>query len=117
MDARILLNLFHILLVSPFLLWIGIARGNIPNEVFQGLLILGGFLILYHGFKAYTRWIQNSENLWINLLHVFYIGPLLIYIGYHKKETPRSSYEILLFLSFGGLGYHLYELASRYDFL
>jgi N,N'-diacetyllegionaminate synthase len=35
----------------------------------------------------------------------------------NKKETPRSAYEILLLTSFGALGYHLYELATQYDFL
>jgi len=117
MDTRLLLNFFHILLVAPFLLWIGIARGNIPAEVFQGLVALGIFLIIYHGYKAYGRWLKSSDNLWVNLIHVVWLGPLLIYIGYRKKETPRSAYEMLLLTAFGALGYHLYEVATTFDFL
>jgi hypothetical protein len=117
MDGRVVLNIFHILLVAPFLLWIGIARGNIPGEVYTALIVIAILLFLYHGYKAYIRWIQKSENLWVNLIHVVWLAPLLFYIGVNKKETPRSSYELLLFTAFGALGYHLYELATRYDFL
>ena len=117
MDTRILLNLFHIVLVVPFLLWISITRGNLPESVFQALIGLGILLVVYHGYKAYNRWIQNSDNLWINLIHVLWLGPLLFYIGMRRKDTPRSSYELLLFTTFGALGYHLYEMATSYDFL
>lgn len=47
--------------------------------------------------------------LWINVMHVLYIGPLLIYIGYNKKDTPRYAYEILALFGFGALGYHIYQ--------
>jgi hypothetical protein len=117
MDTRILLNFFHIILVAPFLLWIGIARGNLPESIFQLLIVLGILLVLYHGFRGYNRWIQGSDNLWINLLHVLWLGPLIFYIGMRRKDTPRSAYELLLFTTFGAFGYHLYELATRYDFL
>jgi hypothetical protein len=117
MDIHILVNLFHILLVAPFFIWIGITRGTLPEGVFQSLIALGIFICIYHGYKAYNRYMKGSENLWENLIHVFWVGPLLIYIGANKKETPRSAYEILLLTSFGALGYHLYELATQYDFL
>jgi hypothetical protein len=34
-----------------------------------------------------------------------------------KKDTPRPAYELLLLTAFGALGYHLYEIASYYDYL
>jgi len=117
MNTGTIINLSHILLILPFLLWVGIARGNIPNEVFQSLIYIGAFVIIYQAYKSYSRWIQNSEYLWVNLFHVFFVGPLLLYIGIYKKETPKNIYDILLLVTFGGLGYHLYELASRLDFL
>jgi len=117
MNTLTLINLGHIVLILPFLLWVGIARGNVPNEVFQSLIYIGAFVMIYQGYKAYSGWIQNSQYLWINLLHVVYIGPLLVYIGIYKKETPKNIYDMLLLLTFGGFGYHLYGLASRLDFL
>lgn len=55
--------------------------------------------------------------MWVNLIHFLWIGPLILYIGAYKKETPRPAYELLLLTTFGALGYHLYELATQYDFL
>ena len=117
MDARILLNLFHILLIAPFFLWVGISRSTIPSFVYTLLLFLGIVLIVYHGYKSYVRWTQNSCHIWVNLVHAALLGPLLVYIGAMKKETPRPAYEILLLFAFSALGYHLYELAMYQDFL
>jgi hypothetical protein len=53
----------------------------------------------------------------VNLIHALWVGPLLLYIGIHKKETVRAAYELLLLTGFAALGYHLYELAAHYDFI
>jgi hypothetical protein len=117
MDTHILINLFHILLVCPFLIWVGISRGNLPEEVFKGLVGLGILVVIYQAYKSWNRWMKGSQYLWVNLIHVLWIGPLIAYIGANKKETPRAAYELLLLTAFGALGYHLYELATQYDFL
>ena len=117
MDTHVLINLFHILLIAPFLIWIGISRGVFPEQVFTGLMALGIIVVLYQGYKAYMRYTSGSSYIWVNLIHVLWIGPLLVYIGYKKKDTPRAAYELLLLTAFGALGYHMYELASQYDFL
>jgi hypothetical protein len=80
-------------------------------------MTLGVIVILYQGFKTYMRLLKGSSYVWVNLIHVLWIGPLILYIGYKKKDTPRPAYEMLLLTAFGALGYHLYELASHYDFL
>lgn len=117
MDTHVIINLFHILLVAPFLLWVGISRGNLPEGVFIGLIVLGIIVALYHSFKAYTRLVGGSGYAWVNLIHALWIGPLLLFIGAKKREGPRAAYEVLLLTAFGALGYHLYQLASHYDFL
>jgi hypothetical protein len=117
MDTRVILNLFHILLVAPFLIWIGISRGVFPDWVFISLIVLGIFITLYHAYKAFNRYIAGSSYIWVNLIHALWVGPLLLYIGAKKKDAPRSAYEMLLLTAFGALGYHLYSLASHYDFL
>lgn len=117
MDARILINLFHILLVVPFLVWIGVSRTNIPDAAFNTLLAVGIIVVLYHAYKSYIRLASNSGFVWVNLIHALWIGPLMLYIGAKKKETPRPAFELLLLTAFGALGYHLYELVTHYDFL
>lgn len=65
---------------------------------------------MYHGYKAFNRYLSGSSALWINLIHVFYVAPLLIYIGYKGRETPRYAYELLALIGFAALGYHTYNL-------
>jgi hypothetical protein len=117
MDAHVLINLFHIFLVAPFLIWAGISRGNFPDGGFISLLILGILVTLYHAYKAFVRISSKSSYAWVNLIHALWVGPLLLYIGARKKETPRAAFELLLLTAFGALGYHMYELAAHYDFL
>jgi hypothetical protein len=117
MDKHVLINLFHIALIVPFFLWIGISRGNAPDGAYIALIVLGIIVTLYHAYKAFIRLSNNSSYVWVNLIHALWIGPLLIYIGAKKKDTPRPAYELLLLTAFGALGYHMYELAAHYDFL
>jgi hypothetical protein len=112
MDTHTIINLLHILIIVPFLLYIGITKTDVPDKVFNLLMGIGGVLILYQGYKLITRLQQKSGLAWINAIHVLFIAPLLIYIGYKGKETPRSAFEILLLFAFAAGGYHLYEFAA-----
>ena len=94
------------------MLYIGITKTDVPDKVFNLLMGIGGVLILYQGYKLITRLQQKSGLAWINAIHVLFIAPLLIYIGYKGKETPRSAFEILLLFAFAAGGYHLYEFAA-----
>ena len=42
---------------------------------------------------------MKLEFLQINLLHVFVIGVIFVYIGYNKEETPYWIYNILYVLA------------------
>ena len=110
MDSHLLLALFHIFAVVPLFLYVAISRANTVTGVYGFLLVLGAIITLYHGYKAWIRFLSGSSSLWINLIHVFYVGPLLIYIGYRGKDTPRFAYELLALLGFAALGYHTYHL-------
>lgn len=100
-------HLFHILIVGSLFLYVGISGKSTPTFVFPILLALGIIIVLYHAYKTWAR-VQAQKNPWVNLLHVFLIGPLLIYIGLHRETTPRYAYEILLMLAFATIGYHGY---------
>jgi hypothetical protein len=71
------------------------------------LLTLGIIIVFYHAYKTYLK-INSGKNPWVNLFHIFVVGPLLIYIGYNKQLTPSQAYEFLLMLGFASIGYHGY---------
>ena len=110
MNHHVLLALFHILLVTPLLVYVGVQRAGAPDLVFKGLLGLSGAIFLYHLYRVYAKLKTGNSSLWINLIHVLIIAPLLMYIGYYEKETPRFAFEALLMLAFAGIGYHTYSL-------
>jgi len=112
MDTHTLINLLHIFVIVPFLLYVSIVKTDIPEQVSYFLMGLGGFVTLYHAYKLFIRFKMNSGFAWINAIHAIYIGPLLFYIGYKQKDTPRSAFEILMLFAFAAGGYHLYELAA-----
>jgi hypothetical protein len=110
MNVHVILALFHLLFVVPFFLYIGLQRSAAPNEVFTTLLVLGIVVTVYHGYKAYIRYVNSSPMFWISAIHFFLIGPLLITIGMKGKNTETPYYELLLIAAFGAGGYHLYGL-------
>lgn len=107
---NILLSLFHIFLVVPLLLFIGFHRADTPRWVYYALASIGFVVLLYHGFRLFTR--LSSPYVWVNVIHLLFIAPLLLFIGYHQKDTPRFAYELILILAFGALGYHLFSLVK-----
>lgn len=115
MDYHFLLSLFHVIFVLPLLLYIGFYRSSIPLWVFNSILVLGLIIIAYHGFKLFLRLKARSNYSWVNMLHILTIAPLLIYIGYYKKDTPRFAYELSIMLAFAAGGYHLYNIVNQLD--
>ena len=115
MDQHFVLSLFHLCVLAPFLLFIGFQRASTPDWLFQSLFVIGIIVLGFHSFRLITRLRSNVSYAWVNILHVVLVAPLLIYIGYHKKETPRLFYELLLMLSFGMVGYHLFSLIRMLD--
>ena len=111
MDTHSIINLIHIFIIVPFLLFVSIQQYNLCEQMFYFLMGLGGFVTLYHAYKLLLRYQKNSSYAWVNALHVFYVGPLLFYIGYKGKETSETAYQLLMLLTFAAGGYHLYELA------
>jgi hypothetical protein len=98
---------FHILLVTSFLGYIGIMRDNLPKFLFPLVLVVGIFIVVYHIYKSIFK-----KDAWINYIHIFIVGPLLVYVGLQKDKTPRKVFEIILMLAFASLGYHGYYMMS-----
>ena len=109
MDLHTYVHLFHILIVGSLFLYVGIQRTSIPTIMYPILLWLGVFIIIYHIYKAYN-YMKLGKSYWVNLIHIFLVGPLLVYIGYNRVKTVRLYFELLLMLGFAAIGYHGYYL-------
>jgi hypothetical protein len=109
MDSHALVHLFHILIVGGLFLYVGINRDKIYKPLFNILLFLGFVIIFYHLYKIYV-YLNAGKSIYINLIHIFIVAPLLIYIGYTGVKTSRKYFEMLLMLGFAAIGYHLYYL-------
>jgi len=105
------IHLFHILIVGGLFLYVGISKTNLPNFMYIVITILGAIIILYHGYKIYKK-VMEGKTPWVNYIHFFYIGPLLIFIGLNKEKTNRLYFELLLMLAFASIGYHGYYLVQ-----
>lgn len=110
MDAFFLIVILHVLVISPFLLYVGFSRAATPEWMYNTLFAVGILSLVYHSYKGLSRILSGSMQAWQNLIHVFIIAPLLLWIGYYGKRTERPAYDMLLVTSFGGFGFHLYKL-------
>lgn len=116
MNQHIILALVHLVIIVPFLLYIGLSREQVPESVFKGVFALGIIVLFYQSFKAYTK-IMDGKSPWINYIHIFLLAPLLVIIGNYGKNTNRKYFEMLLMFAFAAGGYHslsmIREIASR----
>lgn len=113
MNTHIFYNIFHIFLVAPLFFIVGYIRSNTPIWLYWTLLVLGCVVLVYHAFRFMVRYANKSTFMWVNAIHVLFIAPLMIYIGYNQKESLRFSYELLLMLGFAALGYHMFSLVRE----
>jgi hypothetical protein len=109
MNINFLVHLFHILIVGGLFIYVGINKNKISKTLFSILFVLGIVIILYHLYKTYN-YIKEGKPYWVNLIHIFIVGPILIYIGFNREKTQRLYFEILLMLGFASIGYHGYYL-------
>ena len=107
------INIFHILVVAPFLLYVAIVRGQLMPWIFSVLSGLGIVILVYHGYKTFIKWKANSPSLWVNAIHLFAVAPLLIFIGSKGYDTPRWAFELLALFAFAALGYHIYSIVMQ----
>jgi hypothetical protein len=109
MESRLFVHLFHILIIGGLFLYVGISKTTMPSFMYIVLIIFGSIIILYHGAKIYKK-LMEGKNPWVNYIHFFFIGPLLIFIGLNKEKTHRLYFELILMLAFASIGYHGYYL-------
>ena len=110
MNQHVVLSLFHLAVVVPFFFYVAFQRAATPDWAYWVALVVGLIVLLVHSVKGFYRYLSASTYLWVNLIHVLLIAPLLIYIGYNGKKTPRAAYELLAMAGFAALGYHIYNI-------
>ena len=98
-------NIIHVAIIGALFLYVGIVKTNIPLFMYPVLLGLGTIVVLYHIYRAYTK-----KSAWVNYIHIFLVGPLLMYIGYNGVATERKFFELLMMLGFATIGYHGYYI-------
>lgn len=104
MNSHIILNLLHMLILGPFLLYIGLGY-PIPSWV---LIAAGIIIILYQSYKVYAHYSQQ-EAIWVNLFHVIIVGPALLAYGLTEERYIK---ELIFMLGFAAIGYHGYYLSK-----
>jgi hypothetical protein len=114
-DNHFWIAIIHLILIVPLFLYVGFMRADTPRWLYLALYVIGWIVLVYHGFKLVVRLKNRSGYAWVNAIHVALVAPLLIYIGYHKKDTPRSSYELMLMLGFAAGGYHMFSIIKQLD--
>lgn len=117
MNSHALVAIFHLVIIAPFLFYVAVQRSAIPDILFMIIAGLAILIFVYHGYKMIARWKANSAYVWVNALHFLLIAPLLFYIGYNAKDTPRPAYELLAMTAFAAFGYHLYNLIKSINTL
>ena len=46
----------------------------------------------------------------VYLVHIIFVGPLLIYIGYNKANAHKNVFDLMLIIGMVVIIYHLYLL-------
>jgi len=104
MDAHFYVAVFHVVLVAPILIYVGLAREKLPEWIYLALGAVGVGIFFYHAYKFYGR--ADYASGWVNLIHILIVAPLLMAIGWYGKAVARRFFEMLLLTAFAALGYH-----------
>ncbi len=99
------IRLMHVTLIGPLFLYIGLARENVPDNLFNALGVVALLLLSYHVYRAYTK-LKENKSAWVHWIHIFLVAPLLLILAYLKKEASRRYFEMILIAGFAAIGYH-----------
>lgn len=122
--SMIQVNLMHIFLISPTLLFIGTLNEEYLSDNNKkyidfafNALILYSLLIPFIVRRDFIKKIFYTEKLtirnWINLLHyIFFIG-LFFYIGYQSRNISNLLQYICILLGISIISIHLYHLINK----
>ena len=114
------INLLHILIIAPALFYVyylAVRKELQPLVcIILGIIGIIGFIshIILYIYKILKK--KECYLCWANLIHIFLVFPLFMYIGYYCAQTERKYYEMLLLITIAALGYHIQGFI-RYEIL
>jgi hypothetical protein len=105
------INLIHIFFTGPLLIYIGLFKPEF--QWIYWLLFLTGLYVMIR-FSIWLAQVKELANhhAWY-LMHILLVVPLLLYVGWMKKETPSTIFSLLLALGIAAFGYHLVRLIEK----
>ena len=126
-DYGLQINLLHSLFVGPLLMWTGykLNTGTSLSNIEKLIMLVTGLAVLvYHGIKAFKKQqanlnIMKNYGFQVNILHLFFIGPLVAWSGwklYRGKRVTDLEKTTLLFLGVVAFVYHIYQTLQKYKF-
>lgn len=121
-------NLFHILVANPLLIYVGWKGKETNKLLFAPLLGIGLLGVIYHASRiGYPREVANcpitpqnkgqaraeQEQLQtIYVMHLVAIMPLFLYVGWKQNQADERIFPILLALGLVSDAYHGFRLFS-----
>lgn len=106
MTLPLLVNIFHALLIGPFLIYVGMIKPPQP-WVYYALLTVGILIAI----KFIVSLIMNKNDWYV--VHLILFAPLLIYAGIKQKESPNIVFSLLLAVGCAALGYHVIRIMQK----
>ena len=97
------MNLIYILhiLAGLFFIYMGLNSTKKHNILYKILVVLGIIIILYHSYRFYTKYNKNKNISYVNLFHLLFNAPLLLYIGLTNGKGVYPSNQLLFVLGIG----------------
>ncbi len=109
-QKQLIVAVLHILVIAPFLIYVGYKRDSTPEYAIYLLGALAVIALFMHAPKLLEKYNKTGNIWWVPAIHTVYIVPFLIYIVYKKAQLHHKYFEFLLLFAFAALGYHLYYL-------
>ena len=103
-------NIFHIFIIVPVLLWTYSNRGKLPQNFCKIGLWFVAFAAGYHALMLARITTTTQWKSWIYWLHILVVFPILGWILWKCNAAGRKWHEMLLLLAFAALGYHVHNL-------
>lgn len=61
-----LINAAHIVLVAPFLFYVGISKSRTPAWIYDLFIAAATLIVAYHAYLAYAKYRQASPNAFVD---------------------------------------------------
>ena len=111
MNYLTMINLGHMLALGPLFLYVAYKKNTNNIYMYYLLLLLGIYAIYKHSTEIKTYGFS-----FVSIVHILLVGPLLVYIGWLKTNTPNGAYELLLMSGFAVIAYHGIQLLGYNPF-